>query len=91
MYTIIGIIAFIIFLFIGIAIWARSDLPMIQREIAINTRQEKDNGPEYNAVKVLSAVYKIGAFLVILAGIIALVLIIKYGQISESGIPKFKI
>jgi hypothetical protein len=91
MFTILGVIVFVFSVFSCIAIWARADLPMIQREIAFNTRKDREDGPEYNAIKVLSVVYKIGAILTLFVGIIIMVLLLKYGQISEYSIPKFKI
>ena len=50
---------FILFVLIGIIVWALSDRPLALREIAINTRRNGDVGSSYTMLKVLSVCLKI--------------------------------
>ncbi len=65
----ISILSVVLFGIIGLAIWASSDLPMIQREIAINTRKEA-KGPEYKMVQILSVLIKVFAVVFWILGIV---------------------
>ena len=60
---------FILFVLVGIIVWAASDTPLAWREIAINTRRNPDQGSSYTMLKVLSACLKIFAVLLWIAGI----------------------
>ena len=59
---------FILFVLLGIIVWAASDTPLAWREIAINTRRNPDQGSSYTMLKVLSACLKIFAVLLWIAG-----------------------
>jgi len=64
---------FILFVLLGIIVWAGSDTPLAWREIAINTRRNPENGSSYTMLKVLSVCMKIFAVLLWMAGIAAIV------------------
>ena len=65
---IIFLVAIAIFGTIGLVLWASSDLPIIQREIAMNTRKDGESGPTYSMVKVLSTLYKVLAVILWVVG-----------------------
>jgi len=64
---------FILFVLIGIIVWASSDRPLALREIAINTRQNGDAGNPYTMLKVLSVWLKIFAVLLWILGVASIV------------------
>jgi hypothetical protein len=64
---------FILFVLIGIIIWASSDRPLALREIAINSRRDHDEGSAYTMLKVLSVCLKILAVLFWVIGIAAVI------------------
>ena len=64
---------FILFLLLGIMVWAAADTPLAWREIAINTRRNPEQGSSYTMLKVLSACLKIFAVLLWMAGIAMIV------------------
>jgi hypothetical protein len=64
---------FILFVLLGIIVWAASDTPLAWREIAINTRRNPENGSPYTMLKVLSVCLKIFAVLLWIAGIASIV------------------
>jgi hypothetical protein len=64
---------FILFVLIGIIIWASSDTPLAWREIAINTRRNADQGSSYTMLKVLSVCLKILAVILWIVGIASIV------------------
>jgi hypothetical protein len=64
---------FILFVLLGIMVWASGDQPLAWREIAINTRRDPENGSSYTMLKVLSVCLKIFAVLMWIAGIAAIV------------------
>ncbi len=64
---------FILFVLLGIMVWASADQPLAWREIAINTRKNPDNGSPYTMLKVFSVCLKIFAVLLWIAGIAAIV------------------
>ena len=64
---------FILFVLIGIIVWASSDMPLAWREVALNTRRNPDQGSSYTMLKVLSVCMKIFAVLMWMAGIAAIV------------------
>jgi hypothetical protein len=80
MTSILGTILSVIFVFMGLQIWAKSDLPAIFREIAINTRKDEYEGSNYSAVKILSTLYKVGSIFLWFFAIIILIASIKYGR-----------
>ena len=59
---------FILFVLLGIMVWAASDTPLAWREIAINTRKDGEQGSSYTLLKVLSACLKIFAVLLWIVG-----------------------
>jgi hypothetical protein len=64
---------FILFVLLGIMVWAAADTPLAWREIAINTRRNPEQGSTYTMLKVLSACLKIFAVLLWIAGIAMIV------------------
>ena len=64
---------FILFVLIGIIVWASSDRPLALREIAINTRQNGDAGNPYTMLKVQSVCLKIFAVLLWVLGVASIV------------------
>ena len=64
---------FILFVLLGIIVWASADQPLAWREIDINTRRNPQDGSSYTMLKVLSACLKIFAVLLWIAGIAAIV------------------
>jgi len=64
---------FILFVLLGIMVWAASDTPLAWREIAMNTRRNPENGSPYTMLKVLSVCLKIFAVLFWILGIAAIV------------------
>jgi hypothetical protein len=64
---------FILFVLLGIIVWAASDTPLAWREIAMNTRRNPEHGSSYTMLKVLSACLKIFAVLLWIAGIALIV------------------
>jgi len=64
---------FIVFGLIGLIVWAWSDMPLVMREIAINTRRNAEHGSSYILMKVLSVCLKIVAALLWFAGIASII------------------
>ena len=64
---------FILFVLVGVMVWAGSDQPLAWREIAINTRKNADQGSPYTMLRVLSVCMKIFAVLLWVAGIAAII------------------
>jgi hypothetical protein len=64
---------FILFVLIGLIVWASSDTPLAWREIAINTRRNADAGSSYAMLKVLSVCLKILAVILWIVGIASIV------------------
>lgn len=64
---------FILFVLVGIMVWAASDTPLAWREIAINTRKSMEQGSSYTLLKVLSACLKIFAVLLWILGVATIV------------------
>ncbi len=64
---------FILFGLVGLIVWAYSDMPLVMREIAINTRRSGEPGSPYLLMKVLSICLKIFAVLLWFAGVASIV------------------
>jgi hypothetical protein len=64
---------FILFVLLGIMVWAASDTPLAWREIAMNTRRNPESGSPYTMLKVLSVCLKIFAVLLWIVGIAAII------------------
>jgi hypothetical protein len=64
---------FILFVLVGIIVWARADRPLALREIAMNTRRDPDQGSTYTMMKVESVCLKILAVLLWILGVAAIV------------------
>lgn len=65
---------------VGLIVWAWSDVPMMWREIAINTRRNPEQGSPYAMVKVLSVCLKILAVVLWIAGIASIVAVAVAGS-----------
>ncbi len=57
----------------GLAIWASSERPLALREIAINTRRDVTEGPDYVFLKVLGVLLKVFAVIVWNAGLLLVI------------------
>jgi len=66
---------FILFGLIGLIAWASSDMPLVMREIALNTRKEREGGSSYVLVRVLSICLKVLAVVLWVLGIVSIVAI----------------
>jgi uncharacterized membrane protein len=64
---------FIIFVLIGIIVWAYADMPLAWREIAMNTRRTAEQGNPYTMLKVLSICLKILAIILWILGVASIV------------------
>lgn len=65
----IFLITILVFGFLGLISWARAELPLIQREIAINTRTSPE-GPSYRLAQLLSTLMKVTAVILWSAGVL---------------------
>ena len=66
---------FILFGLVGLVVWAYSDMPLVMREIAINTRKNGEQGNSYVLMRVLSICLKILAVLLWILGVASIVAI----------------
>ena len=64
---------FLLFGLIGLLVWSYSDMPLVMREIAINTRRNVEQGSSYTLMKVLSVCLKIFAVLLWIAGVASII------------------
>ena len=87
--VVLGILSLGVSVLVGLFLWTGSAMPLIWREIAINTRKEPGQeirndrgeivgdggqaGPKYRAISVLSGLMQIMAVLVWCAGVGALI------------------
>jgi len=78
---------FIVFGLVGLIVWAWSDLPLVMREIAINTRRNSEQGSSYILMKVLSVCLKIVAVLLWFAGIASIIALNAAGTSLGSLFP----
>jgi hypothetical protein len=72
---------FILFGLFGLMVWACSDMPLAIREIALNTRRDKEQGSPYTLIRILSVCLKIFAVLLWMLGIASIVAINAAGSI----------
>ncbi len=72
---------FILFGLLGLMVWACSDMPLAIREIALNTRRDKEQGSPYTLIRILSVCLKIFAVLLWMLGIASIVAINAAGSI----------
>ena len=72
---------FILFGLVGLMVWACSDMPLAIREIALNTRRDKEQGSPYTLIRILSVCLKIFAVLLWMLGIASIVAINAAGSI----------
>jgi hypothetical protein len=80
-----GIILFIVILVVfgisGIMCWAYSDMPLVIRDIALNTRREGASGTHYPLVGLLSLMLKIWAVLIWLVGLVLAIAMLRLGEL----------
>jgi len=76
---------FILFGLIGLIVWSYSDMPLVMREIAINTRRTAEQGSPYTLMKVLSVCLKIFAIILWFAGI-ASIIVLNFAGTSLGGL-----
>jgi hypothetical protein len=91
MISLLGIVVSILVAFGGLVIWAKSDMPIIQREIAINTRKDMDDGPKYSAVRFLSFLLKCESIIIWFVCFIIILVSLKYGKEYEKIISRILI
>ena len=60
---------FVLFGLFGLVVWACSDVPLAIREIALNTRRDREQGSRYTLIRVLSICMKIFAVLIWAGGV----------------------
>ena len=66
------VLAIVVHLLFGLIIWMASAVPLMFREMVINTRKQANgnsDGPNYRAVQVLSVLFKIAAVVLVIYGI----------------------
>lgn len=81
MEILLACVLLLVFAFWGLFIWAKADIPVIYREIAINTRKDESNNyNNYSSVKILNILYKIGAVLIWVLGIFIAKIIYTFGS-----------
>ncbi len=71
---------FILFVLVGVIVWASADMPLAWREIALNTRRNPEAGSPYTMLRVLSVCMKILAVLLWIAGIATIIVVNFAGQ-----------
>lgn len=69
MNILVSILSLVLFGVMGLAVWAGSEVPLIWREIALNTRKTAQ-GSDYKMVQILAIIIKVFAGLIWLLGII---------------------
>ena len=62
--------------FLGLIYWAASVLPIVIREIALNTRDDAGSGDSYKLVDVLAVLMKVAAVLIWVAGLVVIIITI---------------
>lgn len=72
---------FLLFGLFGLMVWACSDMPLAIREIAMNTRRDKEHGSPYTLIRILSICLKVFAVLLWMLGIASIVAINAAGPI----------
>ena len=77
---------FILFVLVGIMVWASADMPLAWREVAINTRKNGDQGSPYTMLRVLSVCMKIFAVLLWIASLASCALLWR-GPPDEDAAP----
>ena len=64
---------FVLFGLSGLVVWACSDVPLAIREIALNTRRDREQGSRYTLIRVLSICMKILAVMIWAGGVALIV------------------
>ena len=59
-----------VFGLLGLVFYASAELPLILREIAVNTRKTSEDGACYGSVEMLSNLIKGAAYVIWLAGVL---------------------
>jgi hypothetical protein len=72
---------FVSFGLFGLIVWACSDVPLAIREIALNTRRDREQGSRYTLIRVLSICLKILAVMMWAAGIALIVYLYATGSL----------
>ena len=75
MQIVLTLLVIILFALSGLALWASAERPLALREIALNTRREASDGPDYVYLKLLSVLRKVFAVLVWNAGLLLVIYI----------------
>jgi len=83
---IVGIVVLIMFIFFGIFIWSCSDFPLAIREIAINSRHDRQEGSPYVLLRIMSLLTKIIAVILWVCGLF-LSFYIVYVSANPAGLP----
>jgi hypothetical protein len=78
---------FLIFGLVGLVVWACSDVPLVWREIALNTRRDPSQGSSFAMVKVLSVCLKILAVIMWIFGIAVIIAVSATGSALNGLIP----
>jgi small-conductance mechanosensitive channel len=83
-----SVLLFLIFIAVfglfGLLYWAGSALPLVIREVALNTRKEGEGGTQYRSLDVLSVCLKVLAVVIWVIGLImAIASLVAGGNISQ--------
>jgi hypothetical protein len=83
---IVGIVVLIMFTFFGIFIWTCSDFPLAIREIAINSRHDRQDGSSYILLRIMAVLTKIIAIIFWVCGLF-LSFYIVYVSANPNSLP----
>jgi hypothetical protein len=72
---------FVLFGLTGLVVWACSEVPLAIREIALNTRRDREQGSRYTLIRVLSICMKILAVMIWAAGVALIVYLAATGSV----------
>jgi hypothetical protein len=82
---------FVLFGLTGLVIWACSEVPLAIREIALNTRRDREQGSRYTLIRVLSICMKILAVMTWAGGIALIVYLAVTGAAPGSLLGGLKL
>ena len=81
MQIVVTLLMVIFFALTGLAVWASSERPLALREIAINSRRDGAEGPDYVFLRVLGVLLKVFAVIVWNAGLLLVI------YVNLTGLP----
>jgi hypothetical protein len=81
MTIVLFVLIIILFGIFGIFCWAASDIPVVLREVALNTRKEGGSGTNYPLMDLLSLLIKIWAVIVWVVGLLAAIAVLQMNDL----------